>query len=640
MTDPRPLTPDDLIHLQLITDAQISPDGATIAFTVGEIFKDKTKRPKSQVWIVSAESGEARPFTCGPRSDNQPRWSPDGQWLAFMSDRVEDGKQLLYLMPRGGGEAHLLTETKGAVSWVAWSPDGAEIALLMDDPETDEERQRKEDKDDAIEFEKNHKFTRVWIIDVASKAMRCVTTGAVQVWEASWSPDGQAFALIASAEPYEWSWFEAGVARVSSKGGDAVTLVNPLPRQVATPRWSPDGQWIAYLSASWSDRGSVGGDLYIMPTAGGAARNLTGSYRGSVRWMEWEPDSQALFVLATEDARAAFCTLALDGAMRPLWSAPVALAERFQSMFSRAADRLGVIREDLDHPRDVWVVDRRGDTLDWRQLTHFNPQVANWTLGTAEEWRWQSRDELDLQGILVRPVGYEPGRRYPLVTLVHGGPTSLYDFRFSAGLPSGLAQLLATRGYAVFLPNPRGSTGWGTAFSEANLGDMGGKDMLDIFDGIDDLVARGIADADRLAVAGWSYGGFMAAWMVTQTNRFKAAIIGAAITNWRSFHGASNLSTWDQQYLLADPYESGGAYDRFSPMRHITNVRTPALILHGEKDPYVPVGQGYEMFRALKELHVPVEMVVYPRESHGLMELAHRRDLLSRQVAWIEKHLG
>jgi dipeptidyl aminopeptidase/acylaminoacyl peptidase len=644
---------DDVLALLTLTDPQITPDGRLIAFVVQDSWKEKGKRVKSRIWVVPAgdEGGEARPFSAGTQADTLPRWSPDGTRLAFLSNRLDASRDQVYLMPRDGGEAEALTQVEGDIEWLAWSPDGRRLALLLTDAETPAERGRRDAGDDPSEVERHHKFTRLWQLDVATRELRCVTTADQQVWDAAWSPDGAQFALIVSAEPYEWSWYQAKLARVPAAGGTPEVVVDPAPRQIGTPVWSPDSTRIAYLSSSWSDRGAEGGDLYVVPAAGGAAVNLSADYRGSVRWMEWQPDGQALLALASEDARTALSRITLAGTREPVWSGPVAFSERRQPSFSSAGagERLAVVSEALDRPREVWLGVREpgggyagggyAGGYAWRQLTRLNAHVTGWAAGAAEELRWQGPDGLGLQGFLIRPVGHAPGRPDALITIAHGGPSALYDFRFAPSVMNGLAGLLAARGYAVFLPNPRGSFGWGTAFSEANLGDMGGRDMEDILAGIDQLVAAGDADPERLGIAGWSYGGFMSAWLITQTARFRAALVGAGITNWLSFHGTSTLSSWDQLYYRDDPYARGGLYEHFSPLTHVANARTPALILHGERDSVVPSGQAYELFRALKERGVPVELVVYPREGHGIVERAHRRHLLETVLSWFERYV-
>jgi dipeptidyl aminopeptidase/acylaminoacyl peptidase len=275
---------------------------------------------------------------------------------------------------------------------------------------------------------------------------------------------------------------------------------------------------------------------------------------------------------------------------------------------------------------------------EWRQLTCLHPQVAALALGETRVLRWQGSDAMAMQGLLILPVGYQKGERVPLITWVHGGPAWLYTQGFY-GAGRYPEQLFAGAGYAVLLANPRGSAGWGVEFTEANIGDFGGRDYEDIIAGVDHVIALGVADPQRLGIGGWSYGGFMTAWAVTQTNRFKAAMMGAGICNWRSFHGVAEIGTWDQISYRASPYEQGGRYDRFSAIHYIDRVTTPTLIVHGAEDVIVPVGQSYEFFRALKDHGVPTELVVYPREPHGFRERGHNIDRIRRFLAWFQRYI-
>jgi dipeptidyl aminopeptidase/acylaminoacyl peptidase len=303
---------------------------------------------------------------------------------------------------------------------------------------------------------------------------------------------------------------------------------------------------------------------------------------------------------------------------------------------SRDQKTIAVAREDVYHPRDVWIA-HLSESVEWKQLTWMNPQTEEIALGETESIRWQAPDGWEIQGFLIKPLNYEKGKRYPLITNVHGGPSWYFGYRYYG---FGTLHMLAARGYAVLLPNPRGSVSWGTAFTESNVGDMGGKDFGDILAGIDSLIAQGIADANRLGIMGGSYGGFMVAWAVTQTDRFRAAVNLFGITNWLSFHGTSNLAAWDAIHLAADPYAVNGTYAQFSPMTHVQRVKTPTLILQGEIDPYVPASQSYEFFRALKDHKVETELVVYPREKHGFVEKKHYVDSIKRIVEWFERHIG
>ncbi len=639
----RALSVDDLLTFKVVSEVQIAPDGSEVAFVVAEPVKIDTKTPKSRIWIVPTAGGAARELTTGPRTDTSPRWSPDGRMLAFFSDRLEDGQPQLYLLPRDGGEAtQLLTVAghlgagRGADS-LQWSPDGTALAFQMRDPEADAAKQRQKDKDDPIEVEQNPRFTRVWSVDVATREARAVTPPGLQVWEFSWSPDGQQLALLVSELPEEWSWYQARVARISRTGGDVVE-VYASRRQLARPIFSPDGRQIVVVESIFSDRGAVGGDLIAIPLDGGEPHNLTDGLRCSPATVEWSSDGTTLLVLAHADGGIGLLEVdPVSGEHRNLRVGPFGVAESSWPRFSRARDgTLAVAREDPTSPREVWIARPGSGGDEWQQLTRLNAHAADLAVGAVESIRWEAPDGLAIQGFLILPVGYEPGRRYPTVTWVHGGPTSAYNARFYGTSSPGL---LAAHGFAVFLPNPRGSLGWGRAFAEANVGDMGGKDWEDILAGLDYLVTTGVADPDRLGIGGWSYGGFMTAWAVTQTSRFKAAVMGAGIAAWRSFHGSSHLSAWDALHYAADPYEIGGLFDRFSPITYVKAVRTPTLIVHGENDRDVPVSQGYEFFRALKDLGVETQLVIYPREGHGFVEKNHVLDLNRRIVGWYEAHL-
>jgi dipeptidyl aminopeptidase/acylaminoacyl peptidase len=427
---------------------------------------------------------------------------------------------------------------------------------------------------------------------------------------------------------------------VSAKGGVPKTIFTPVRgKQLALPRWSPDGKRIAFLSCLWSDRGVIAGDLWTMNADGSNARNLTASAQRDVSDFYWTNDDAGFIVMGYDCGDGAIGLLNTDGAYWSLWRGDAAFMGRAWQRFtlSRNHTTLACVREDANHPPDVWIAQVKKSVLEWKQLAEINPQARQFKIGATEKIFWRSVDGKPMQGYVIKPIGYRPGKRYPMVTWVHGGPAGNYAARYYA--IGTRAQLLAAKGILVFLPNPRGSVGFGTAFTESNVGDLGGMDWQDIVSGIDHLIAQGLADENRLGLAGWSYGGFMTAWGLTQTNRFKAAMVGAAITNWLSFHGTSNLSVWDEIANNDSPYARGGVYDKFSPMNFVTQVQTPTLILHGEADPYVPVSQGYEYYRALKDRGVPVELVVYPREGHGISEKNHYIDMNKRIVDWFVRFL-
>ena len=637
------LSPEDVLGFKAVSDAQLSPDGALVAYVVADSYKVETKYPGSNIWVVPTDGGEASQLTFGPRSDLCPRWSPDGKRLVFLSDRAEDGQRQLYLLPRSGGEAVQLTTMEGSVPAsrsvdpVAWSPDGRRIAFLKTDAETEHEKLRQKEKDDAIEFEKHPKYTRIHVVDVETQVTSWVSPEGLQVWEFCWSPTGEEFAVVASDLPFEQHWYTCRLAMFSIGGGPVRTL-HFSKRQVAKPAWSPDGGSVAFLTSNWSDRGITPGSVFVV-SGGGRARDLSAGHIASVGSMAWSNNGQRLLTVAQERGGTGIVEIEVNtGERTPLWHGDVALSETSTVFSMDRNENIAVVREDSTSPRDVWLAKRAPGGVEWAQLTHHHPQAADFDLGATESIHWKGADGWDMQGLLIRPVGAATQGPYPMVTIVHGGPTGMLANRFYAA--SQGYQLLAAKGMAVFLPNYRGSTGWGLEFAESNIGDMGGKDWEDILTGIDHCVKSGIADADRLGIGGGSYGGFMTAWGITQTDQFKAAVMIAGISDWRSFHGRSYLCDWDSiHYGDADPWDPDGLYRKFSPITYVKRVKTPTLILHGEKDWDVPVEQSYIFYRALKDLGVETELVVYPREPHGFEERNHMLDQARRTAEWFAKRL-
>ena len=631
------LSVEDVLDLRVVSDVQLAPGGDRVAFVLADGFKPHDEPAQSRVWLVDVANGCARPFTAGPRSDREPRWAPDGGQLAFTSDRIEKGKHQLFVIDVAAGEARRVVETPTKVSQPAWSPDGRSIAFIATEPPTDAEKKRKDDHDDADVADAAPKFDRLYVSDVAASTFRQVTDGPHHVWEYDWSPDGSRFVLLTAPRPTDDGWFDSELSIVSAGGGEPQRLVR-TGKQFAVPRWSPDGRHVAFISCTWSDPGLVGGDVLVADVASGAVRNLTEGRPLSASWLEWKKDGSGLVFLAHESGNVGLNEIDLAGrAIRQWWLEPFTCAERSQPRFSTDSrgELFGVAREDASRPRDIWTYSRRDD---WRQLTNLHAGFSQIQLSPVSDARWQSRDHRTIHGHVIRPADPALKPPFPLVVQVHGGPANIWPHRLFATWHDW-GQLLAARGYAVFLPNFRGSFGWGTEFTEANLGDMGGGDFQDIMTGVDHLVASGVADPARLAICGWSYGGFMTAWAVTQTDRFRAAVMGAGITNWLSFHGNAEIHSWDVLFWRESPFLPEGRYARFSPISHVTRAKTPTLIVHGANDCCVPVGQSQEFYRALSDQSVPTELVLYPREGHAIQEKNHQRDLLVRGLGWLDRWL-
>ena len=639
---PVAITPEDILTKKVITDAQISSNGNSIAFVVGDCFKEKIGKAKSNIWLADVGSGTLRQFTRGAGTDNFPRWSPDGTKLAFLSDRSENRLVQVYLIDREGGEALQLTDIRGEITDFAWSPSGKEIAFLMYDPETEEDRVRMEKSGGAIEFEKFHKFCRIWTVDIQDKSLRKVT-GDYQVWEFCWCPDGSCFAAIVADEPYEWSWHIARLAVIPLNTGEPYVLYDAKPKQLGGLLWSQDGRSIYFLSATLSDRPLVCGDLFRISASGSEREptNLTNDNLGSVHYAKWNSTNR-LIVLSVNNAKTIFTLVNLSGPKQveftTLYEGEVGVIGGMlftsQPMFSCADNgSIAIVREDLYSPQEIWYGKMSEASISWKQLTDLNKPLKMYSNIRAEMVEWKSFDGLNIQGFLYYPPGQE-NEPLPLVVRPHGGPSLGYGCRFEME-----ARYYASHGYAVLLPNPRGSMGRGVKFLEMNRGNIEGKDFKDIMAGVDYCIEQQWADPKNLFVYGGSYGGYLVAWTVSQTQRFNAAVMDYGICNLLSCHGGEWNTYWEVFQFDIDPYNQSDLFNKKSPIYYARNVKTPTLIIHGKEDPCVPVEQAHEFFRALKGLGVQTELVVYPREGHGYQEKAHMIDSFQRHLNWFNEHM-
>ncbi|HYI15148.1 MAG TPA: S9 family peptidase [Thermomicrobiales bacterium] len=629
------LTPDDVLDLQQVGDAQLHPDGQRIAYTVVSVVTEaKESKADSRIWLTTVGGVEPRSLTAEGTRAASPRWSPDGATLAFLGSREGEGKDQLFLLNEWG-EARQATDCPGGVTGLHWLPDGSGLMLLVIDAPPEDEEDEHEAGRDWVVYEHDYCFTRIWQYDLASQALTQVSHADAQIYELAVSPDGREIVALVADEPYNWSWYRARLSRLRQDG--TFETIHRSTKQYTSPAFSPDGQRLAVITCTFSDQGMTGGDVLLLDRDGGNPRLLTEGHPRSYLNAVWDADGTRLLCGAIEDGETLLGWLGLDGAFDAFHQEQSTI-HYSSTIFSRSADgnRLVISRSTPTAATDVYSLGRDGSSLS-RHSDH-NPWVRERRIAPVETLHWRAPDGMTIQGLLVRPVDAGSGP-LPMVTLIHGGPTSLWSYNFPAVRSTGWVQLLVAEGYAVFLPNPRGSMGWGTAFAEANVGDMGGADWGDIVAGVDHCIAEGIADPDRLGVGGWSYGGYLTAWAVTQTTRFKAAVAGASITNWISFHGVSTIPDFDANFYAVDPFNWDGHYGQFSPMAHVRNVTTPTLFLHGERDPICPLGQAHEMWRALKELGVDTQLTVYPREGHGIREREHARDVLERAIGWWKAYL-
>jgi dipeptidyl aminopeptidase/acylaminoacyl peptidase len=616
VTAVRPLRFEQAVAVRTPADLQFSPDGKRLAFQVA--LPPKGASRPVEVWVLDVVTRENRRFAHSAKSDRMPRWAPDGKKLAFLSDRGERAQ--IYVMAADGGEPEALTEGKNAISAFEWSPDGRSIAFLAPEPPTEAEEKKVKDKDDARVVGTDDKRVRLWLVSIADRKVRQLTAGAWQVLAFRWASDGNRLFAVATDQPdsTEWGFHLLAVPR---EGGEVSTLFAPAG-PVANLRVAPDGKSLSFTAARGD--GPSPHDLFLLPLAGGSPRNLTaGCLDRPVENYAWQADGRLLAVVQ-DGFRSRACAVTADGKKEPLEgisvnpAGPIARAD---------GGLLAFVGQTATELPEVWLLPPGGKA---EPVTHFNAGLAAAGLVRPEYYRYASFDGKQIEAALFRPAG--PGR-LPLVVLVHGGPTGRWrDGYFS------WAQLLATRGYAVFCPNLRGSTGYGWDFLTSNRGDWGGGDFKDVISGVDDLVRRGVADANRLGIGGWSYGGYMAAWAITQTRRFKAAVVGACMSDLASEFGTEDSAAGDR-WFYGVPYENLDTFVKSSPITHVRNARTPALILHGENDRTDPIGQAQQLHRALRHYGVECEFVIYPREGHGLGEEKHSLDSLRRMVRWFDVHL-
>ncbi len=633
------LTPDLILSIRWITDVQLSPDGRQIAFQVMRSRRDdEGPGPAlSEIWLMPTEGGEPMRFTYNDKSDRAPQWSPDGRMLAFLSQRGASPHVQIYLIPISGGEARPLTRAENSVLAFRWSPDGRRIAYTVTDPKTKEEQQAEREGRDWIVVDRNYKHTRLYVVDVQTGQSHLVTRSDVTVHDFDWSPDGRELILAAAETPLvDDSFMRVKLLRVSAEGGEPRLFV-ATEGKLTHPRWSPDGRWIAWLGATSRDD-PYAGSVFVVPSTGGAPENLLSGYEGTATWLGWLPGSPSTLVFTAIERQAhAMHTIALPERRRELLcNQPIIYASA--PSFSRDGRLMAIAANTPQHPNEIFFGPTARRSL--ARLTTFNPHLADVRLGEQEIVRWRSTDGWEIEGVIVKPVGYQPGRRYPLVVQPHGGPESA-DVNGWLGSYSRWGQMLAGRGFVVFYPNYRGSIGRGPAFAKADHRDLMGREFEDILSGIDHLVRIGLVDPERVGIGGGSYGGYTSAWAATFTSsRFKAAVVWMGISNWYSMTGTSDIF-WENStvHWNAIMYENFALYWERSPIAHIARAQTPTLIIHGAEDKRVPLGQSQELYTALKWKGVPVEFVIYPREGHGVAEKAHQQDFMNRVIAWFEKYL-
>jgi dipeptidyl aminopeptidase/acylaminoacyl peptidase len=645
-------TVEKMMDVKQVGSVHVAPDGQRVAFTVREALMEGEKSEYlTHVYLASTDgTGQIQltygaPCRNGASSSEDPQWSPDGEWIAFTSAR--SGKRNVWLIRVCGGEARQLTDVQTSVSSFKWSPDGKQIAFTAIEPPSPQEERAAREKNDVRVVGQGVKMRRLYTIPVETGRPVCALTAGnytVGVGDLpalyDWSPDGKAIAFTHACTPSWDDWMSAGISLVDVES----KAVRPLLCQDAAaidPHFSPDGRWVAckiYDHPAW-EWSSV---VHLVPVDGGPARPLAETYDRRPGLVGWSADGSQLYYDESYGTRVRLGALPIDGGPPRTLYEPEGVIS--QAKLNRRRTVLGFVLEDLARPPEVYA--SRLDALSPVQVSRANEGLHELPLGRTEVIRWTAVDGLEIEGLLTYPVNYEPSTRYPLLLSVHGGPASVFAQEF-AGRPSiyGPLAALAARGYAVLRCNVRGSTGYGKAFRRANYRDWGGMDVQDLLAGVDRVITMGVADLERMGVLGWSYGGYMAASVITQTPRdgkglrFRAAVVGAGIVNLISNAGTTDSPSFTVSHFGSELWETVELLCARSPVLNVSDVTTPTLILHGEQDVRVPVSQGYELYNALKRRGCTVEMVVYPRTGHIPHEPKLLQDVMARTMQWMDRYV-
>jgi len=623
-------------------EVAISPDGRWAAWVNALQGKNQIPSSNSAVFVADVTSSSVSPrrITAGDGiaayAEHDLVWSPDSNRIAFLSDSAGPGQLELYVAAAAGGAARKLTSVTGFLADPRWSPDGKTLAVLFTEnaPRASGPLQPATPDVGVIE---DHIFEqRLTLVDVASGRVRQLSPADMYLYEYDWSPDGKAFVATAAHGSGDSNWYLAELYTIAVSSGETKSILKP-PLQIANPRWSPDGRTLAFIGGLMSDESVTGGDIFTMPAMGGEPRNITPQMKASASWLTWQPASNHILFSSHTDGGSGIAAVdATSGVITALWAGPESIEAEAgihgpSISLSRDKKICAIIRHSFQQPPEVWV----GPIGEWKQITRVNRAIhSDW--GEARSLHWSS-DGMAIQGWLVYPRDYDATRRYPMVVLVHGGPAGAH----SPSWPDTFFDMtvLSHEGYFVFFPNPRGSFGQGEAFTQANVKDFGYGDLRDILAGVDEIVKTLPVDNQRIGVTGWSYGGFMTMWAVTQTQRFRAAVAGAGIANWQSYYGQNGIDQWMIPYFGASVYDDPGVYAKSSPINFIKNAKTPTLILVGDRDIECPAPQSYEFWHALKTCGVKTQFIIYPNEGHLIAQPDHRRDIVKRMVAWFNEHL-
>lgn len=631
-------SPELSLRVQKIGDVTAAPDGKSAAWTqTRNIIETEKSEPLTHIFLWRQGRPSAIQLTRGEKGSQDPAFTPDGKWLLFVSER--SGKKNLYRIAVDGGEAEMLTDWKGTLGVFHISPDGSSVGFTGSEEDKEIEKAKKEKRDIHIVDDKPNNHS-LWLIAMDADANgkrepKKLASGKFHIGEFRWSPDGKSLAYEKRPRPDFNNSRHSDIAEVEVATSNSKMLVATEATE-SQPRYSPDGRYLAFVQSQKAASMLYGSRVALLDRGNGKTRLLTATPDERPQLLEWSRDSSRILVTEPLRTRSAVYALPVDGPLVNVYVPEKGVARLTGDMTSDGKWSGAIIESPTTAP-EAYLLNI--DSKEQRRISRANADLPKAPLGETSLERWKSKDGREIEGLLTLPVGYTQGNKYPLALIIHGGPAGAFTEAFTGAAGVQSVSAFAAKGYAVLRVNPRGSVGYGVNFTTANLKDWGGADYQDIMTGVDNLIRKGIADQDHMAVMGWSYGGYMTSWVVSQTQRFKAAIIGAGITNLWSMWGTNDIPSVLDDYFDGSPWDQPDLYRDRSGLFFVKNVKTPTLFLHGEVDLRVPIGQAYEYYHAMKKLGVETQMVTYPRTPHGPSEPKFVQDVMQRHIDWVEKHI-
>jgi dipeptidyl aminopeptidase/acylaminoacyl peptidase len=636
-------TIDQLIELKRAGSPAISPNGQWVAYTVRETHWDDNNY-HTEIWLADAKTGELRQLTNHvKKSSTSPQWSPDSTKLAFATDR--DEKRQIYVIDPRGGEAQKLTAAEDGVGPFQWAPDGKSIAFATPDPKSDADKDREKKLGEFDVYGEGYRMSHLWVWDIAAKKARRLTSGAFTVGSFNWSPDSNQIAFDHRVNTANTSGATADISVVNVADGAVRKLVEQEGAD-SGPVWSPDGSKIAFGSAMKKEFSFLNNGIGVIASAGGAIEYLTTAFDENPGIVDW--NRGGLFFSAAQ--RTSVYLFSVDPATKAIKK--YIPSDRFiGSGFSMTPDgqTVAYVASDASTLGEVYVsalaplgAEARSAKAA-RKLTDMTAQTSSWTKHAIELISWKSQDGASIEGVLHKPAGFQAGKKYPLLVVIHGGPTGTSRPQAFASTSTYPIDVWTSKGALVLEPNYRGSAGYGEAFRSLNVRNLGVGDAWDVLSGIDHLIKEGLADPDRIGTMGWSQGGYISAYLATHDSaRFKAVSVGAGISNWMTYYVNTDITQFTRHYLKATPWDDPEIYAKTSPMTYIKSARAPTLIQHGATDQRVPPPNAYELYRGLQDVGVPSKLIVYKGFEgigHGPSKPKSSRAVMQHNLEWFDKYI-